>query len=50
MNELILKSADDYRKSHIQEVEDMTRIQDPATTKKTEEMGISWRKKLWEEW
>lgn len=50
VNELILKSVDDYRRSHIQEVEDMIRIIDPSFEYKTEESGIAWKKKLMEEW
>ena len=47
---LILKGAVDYRRTHLAEVESMTKIEDPENSKKTFEASREWKETLTNKW
>ena len=50
VEQLILRSMEQYRRTHMAEVEAMIAIKDSLNTIKTEEMGRAWKVHLWDQW
>lgn len=50
VKELILRSAEEYRNTHKDEVEDMVKIIDSTNTIKTVEMGVEWKEHYMKQW